>query len=188
MLLPIASTPVRLSFRVFFTLLFLYLGVIGSQAYKLSTKLRLLNNGRVRVVEAAGWLQATAVLDPLWRARTIPNIRWWTLMAVIAAFSKVTDLATQTVRRELLQSSCEFGTGLVITPSAEDTFSVPPWNGRSAFVAGNAQIRSTDNQCDQGIFWKVNIDSTFCAAEADIIGTWNCESVGEDTTYAYGNW
>lgn len=184
----ISSTAVRLLFRVLFTIFFLYLGIVGNHCNKLAIKLRLLCHGKISVPEAAGWLQAPNIIDPIWHMRRIPNIKWWSLMAVIAVLSKLTDLATQTVRQALLSGFCNFdsmGTGMVVSTTGFDTFQTPPVNGRASFVAANAQLTSINNGCSQGIYKKVNSDPYFCAAESDLLGSWNCSAVGEDITYTY---
>ncbi|KAJ6516483.1 hypothetical protein C8R45DRAFT_1142724 [Mycena sanguinolenta] len=139
MYVQIDSTIIRLIFRILLTIVFLYLGVLGSQSNKLATKLRLLHNGRIPVPQAAGWLSSSTILDPIWKLRHIPNIRWWSLAAALAIFSKCTDLATAAVHSEYLRSYCAFGNGMVLQTDGADSFLIPPWNGRAAFVAGNAQ-------------------------------------------------
>ncbi|KAF7354791.1 hypothetical protein MSAN_01393300 [Mycena sanguinolenta] len=183
----IDSTIVRLIFRAVFTILFLCLGVLGRQSNKLATKLRLLHNGKIPVPQAAGWLPSSAIFDPIWKLRHIPNVRWWSLVAVLAILSKCTDLATAVVRSESLRSYCAFGNGMVLQTNGADSFSLPPWNGRAAFVAGNAQVTSLLNGCDKGIYRKVNTDINFCASPSDIFGTWQCLPDGEDITYKSGS-
>lgn len=185
----IASTTARLILRIVFSVLFLYLGVIGSHAYNLSIRLRLVKHDSIGVSEASGWLQSAAVVTPIYTLRRLPpNLKWWGLMAAIAIFAKSTDLATSYVRRDAVQSFCAFGTGMVLNTSGADAFGIPPWNGRPALVAGNAQITSALNNCTQGIYSKVNNDPRFCAAGSDILGAWACEAVGQDLTYEYGSW
>ena len=107
-------------------------------------------------------------------------------MVALAALSKGTDFATTAIHAENLPASCAFGAGMVLNTSGADAFGMPPWNGRAAFVAGNAQITSELNGCEMGIYSKVNSDINFCSAQSDILGTWECQTNGEDITYDFG--
>lgn len=180
------SLIVRIGFRIVFFVLSVYLGAVGSYCNKLSLKLRLLRNGRVPMQDAAGWVSGTAIFEPIYRSRRIPNFKWWSLMAAVLVLVKINDLITNTIRTLPVPSLCAFGYGMVMSKTGFDTFLSPPWNSRSQLVAGNAQITSQGWGCQQGIYKKVNWDSTFCAAEIDIIGGWECASVGNNLTYTYG--
>ena len=180
------STAVRIAFRVTFFFLSVYLGLLGSYCNKFSLKLRLLHDGHIPVQDAAGWVQGTAILEPLYQTRRIPNWKWWVIMAAVLALVKINDLITNTIYVVDVMGLCPFGTGLVLSKTGFDTFIWPPWNSRSQLAAGNAQIFSVLNGCAGGIYKKVNADPTFCAAETDIIGWWDCISYGKNRTYPYG--
>lgn len=185
----LSSTTVRIILRILFTVAFFWAGFIGSQCYKSSTKLRLLNHERITVTEATGWLQPGNIIDPILQLRRLPpNFKWWFMMAVVAILSKLTDIATAAVSTELMKLSCYFNQGMILSPSSKDVFHIPPWNGRPFLVAGNAQLYSVNNTCEAGIYWKVNDDSRFCSSPGDIIGAWNCSAVGEDISYVFGDW
>lgn len=185
----LSSTAVRVILRILFTIFFFWIGLLGSQCYKISTRLRLLNHERITAAQATGWLQPGNILDPILQLRRLPpNLKWWFLMAVVAILSKLTDIATAAVSTELMKLSCDFGYGMVLSPSSKDIFSLPPWNGRPFLVAGNAQIYSVNNTCEAGIYWKVNTDPRFCSTPEDLMGGWTCSAVGEDISYTYGDW
>ena len=180
------STAVRIAFRIVFFILSVYLSAVGSLSNKLSLKLRLLQSKRIPVPEAAGWMQGTAIFEPIIRTRRIPNWRWWVVMAAVMALVKIDDLLTNIIREEYIQTLCAFDTGMVLSSDGSGKFYVPPWNGKSALVAGNAQLLSVEHGCEQGIYRKVNEDYRFCAASTDIIGSWNCSAIGEDQHFPYG--
>lgn len=178
---------VRLVLRIVFIILFIYLGYLGKCYNKLSHKRRLLKTGRIEVTETAGWFGLGDLFDGLVTLRRIPSFKWWMLMVTIGGLSKLSDLATTAVQQEYVKSFCNFGTGMVLSLDGKDEFfKVPPFNGRPQLVAGSAQTTSQKNGCSKGIYRKVNDDSMFCAANKDILGTWNCQSQGNDITYKYG--
>ena len=107
-------------------------------------------------------------------------------MAAVLVLVKINDLITNTIHMVDVMALCPFGTGMVLSKSGIDTFITPPWNSRSQLAAGNAQLISVTNGCEGGIYKKVNEDTTFCAAESDVIGWWECISVGKNLTYPYG--
>ncbi|EMC94880.1 hypothetical protein BAUCODRAFT_36153 [Baudoinia panamericana UAMH 10762] len=78
------AASVRVVFRFAFIIMFMYLGFVGTQAKKLSTKLTLLRDGKITVSHAAGWLQGTQIWAPLYRMRKIPDWKWWLLMVFSA--------------------------------------------------------------------------------------------------------
>lgn len=175
-------------FRILFMIIFAYLAILGSLCNELAKKHILLQNRNVRVSETSGWLNLSALMKALWKLKHVPSWKWWLLMATIGILSKASDLATTAVQQKYLHSECDFGIGMVLPMSGPGFISVPPNNGRPVLVAGNAQIISEANSCPQGIYKKVNTDASFCANSGDILGTWKCQSVGEDITYQQGHY
>lgn len=186
--LQVSGVIVRLVFRIIFTALFLYLGFVGTLCNEFARKRQLLRNGRIRIIETAGWLGLGGLLDGLRNIRRIPNVKWWLAMLAVGVLSLLTDFATTAVQQEYINGFCEFGTGLVLAGNGSEFFNVPPSNGKPVFVANNAQTTSQTNGCPEGIYRKVNSNPRFCAAQSDILGSWTCQSVGKDITYEYGKY
>lgn len=158
MQLLIDGVLVRLAFRIMFTAIFLYLGLLGSQCYTLAKKRRLLRNGRLSLSEATGWLGLGDVVSGIWNLRRFPDRSWLLLMVLIGGLSKLSDFATSAVYQKYLPSTCPFGIGMVLATDGQLLTSIPAGNGRPMLVAGNAQLTSIANGCNQGIYRKLNDD------------------------------
>jgi hypothetical protein len=186
--LQVSGVVVRLVFRIIFTTLFLYLSFVGTLCNQFARKRQLLRNGRIRIIETAGWLDLGGLFDGLRNIRRVPHVKWWLAMLAVAVLSMLTDFATTAVQQKYINGFCEFGTGMVLATSGSEAFFAPPSNGRPVFVAGTAQTTSHTNGCPEGIYRKVNSNQHFCAAQSDSLGSWACKSVGDDVTYEYGKY
>jgi hypothetical protein len=188
MLTYIDNSFLRLALRIYFIGTLTLLGLIGSQCCKLAANLDLLNGHSVRLHRMTGWLQARDVVACLWKLRRLPGGLWLGLMMVIASILTLTaDLAVALlVHQTEQQGLCDFDTGLVVDWIDPETFIAPPPNGYAALIASNAQIFSYDNGCEIGIFRKVpwTGNSSFCAGWDDILGTWECNDLGQDQSFS----
>jgi hypothetical protein len=98
----------------------------------------------------------------------------------------VADFATNSVKAVPTMGRCKFNQGLVVDFDQNKTvFSTPPNNGFPAVLASNAQVVSTKNGCDIGVYKKIpgQNDLSFCAGVDDIYGTWQCSDMNMDHNF-----
>ena len=147
-----------------------------------------------------GWLRPSDIAQCIWKLRRLPGgLGLGTMMVVVSILTLTADLAVNVLVSESLQQSfCDFDYGLVMDwEMGAESFIQPPPNSYPALIASNAQIFSLYNGCPIGIYSKVpwSGNSSFCANEFDIMGTWDCEVYGDDfnvdgdaDTVSIGNW
>jgi hypothetical protein len=181
----------RLALRFYFILVLAIVTSFSEKVLLARARLQVIRNGSVPINRTVGWIQGGDLFKALWRLRTLPGGKLgFPLMVLVFSLAKITDLVTTArVQPVEVQSRCDFGTGMIFNLTYQ-TLPFPPVNSRATLWASNAQYTSMgnslsysfDNQCEVGIYTKVNTDSSFCADEFDTFGTWVC-TAGANVTY-----
>jgi hypothetical protein len=177
----------RLVLRVYFLIFVGIITWLADSILQSRAQLKIIRNGSIRVHKALGWLQGFQLLKSVYDLRQLPGGRLgYTMMVILFALSKVTDLLTTTfVVQVEVKSRCQFGEGLVLNTTGPFLTAAPPSNGIPYIVAHNAQYFSLNNTCPIGIYAKVNRDITFCPDTQDILDSWVC-STGDHRPYTPG--
>lgn len=164
------------------------IGLIGSQCCKCSAKFDLTHGRTVNLHRMTGWLRPSDIASCIWKLRRLPGgLGLGIMMVIVSILTLTADLAVNIlVSQSFQQGYCKFDIGLVMNWTAgSESFIEPPPNGYPERIASNAQIFSLNNGCPIGIYRKIpwTGNSSFCANEYDIMGTWDCEPFGSDFNF-----
>ncbi|RHZ46076.1 uncharacterized protein CDV56_104519 [Aspergillus thermomutatus] len=175
----------RLVLRVYFLIFVSLIAWLTDRVLQSRAKLQIVRKGSIRVHRTLGWLQGFQLVKSVYDLRQLPGGKLgYTVMVILFALSKVTDLLTTTfVVQVEVKSRCLFGQGLVLNTTGPFLTAAPPSNGIPYIVAHNAQYFSLNNTCPVGIYAKVNQDINFCPGTQDILGSWVC-STNATRTYS----
>jgi hypothetical protein len=178
------SSYLRLGLRVYFTGLFTLLALAGDQCCKLRVMRHLMRRHSVCIPQMTGWLSGWSAARIWMKLRHSPA-GWLGLVMIIAqllAFSSDL-LVSGLVRTITVPARCPFGTGIVIPQQAVTWRSNPSLNQNATRIVTQARITSRTNGGLTGIYSKVNSDASFRADAQDVIGSWVCSDIHNDTSY-----
>jgi hypothetical protein len=177
----------RLILRVYFIVMMAGIAWLAEKVLQSRAKLQVIRTRSVPVHRVLGWMQGFDLIKAVWSLRQLPGGKiGYLAMVIIFALSKLADLITTTLVQQVsVQSRCAFGEGLVFNTTGQPLFTYPPVNGAPYIVVHNSQYFSLNNSCTYGIYNKVNRDTSFCAENQDIVGTWECTN-GNIISYPAG--
>jgi hypothetical protein len=183
------SATVRLVLRVYFNVVLLLLGLIGDQCCKNRSRLRLLRNRPLEITQTTGWLRGTSAAYAMYSMRRSPAGWLGFVMILAGIFWLVADLVVSGLVVPVnVVDRCLFNiTGpyeMATTNYTFGPFSIAPV-GTLFDIVTKAQKTSKANGGLTGIFNKTNTDPLFRADAHDIIGRWECQQVGRDSTYPF---
>jgi hypothetical protein len=186
-LLDSSSAHVRLALRVYFNVILLVLAFIGDQCCKKKSHLRLLRKQPLEITQATGWLRGTSALYTMYSMRRSPAGWLGFVMILAGIFWLVADLVVSgLVVTVSVVDRCHFNTtGPYEVMVSNHTMGpyVPGTVGTLWDIITGAQRTSKANGGLTGIFNKTNTDPLFRADAQDIMGRWDCQAVGADSTY-----
>jgi hypothetical protein len=181
------SPHVRLALRVYFNVILLLLGFIGDQCCKNRSHLRLLRNRPLEITQTTGWLRGTSAAYAMYSMRRSPAGWLGFVMILAGIFWLVADLVVSGLVVPVnVIDRCPFDITnpyeVVTTNYTYGPFSIAPV-GALFDIVTKAQKTSKANGGLSGIFNKTNTDPLFRADAHDILGRWECQQVGQDSTY-----
>jgi hypothetical protein len=182
------SAHVRLALRVYFNVILLLLGLIGDQCCKNRSHLRLLRNRPLEITQTTGWLRGTSAAYAMYSMRRSPAGWLGFVMILAGIFWLVADFVVSGLVVPVnVVDRCLFNTtgsyDVVTTNYTFGPFSIVPVGALFDMIT-KAQKTSKANVGLSGIFNKTNTDPLFRANNHDILGRWECQRVGQDSTYS----
>ncbi|KAF5596018.1 hypothetical protein FPANT_4452 [Fusarium pseudoanthophilum] len=132
-------------------------------------KLRILGGGSILATRALNSLDGLDLLLAPLKLRALPSGAFgFSFLLFLFVLGKAADLLTSyLVVNHLIQSRCSFGQSLVFDDGAN--LPMPPFNGRPFQVVQNAQLLAASVQ----------------GRERDIVGSWNCNIVNDQTPQSW---
>ncbi|KAF5681910.1 hypothetical protein FDENT_7879 [Fusarium denticulatum] len=181
----INTAEVRVVLRVYFLVVLALTGFFVRRVLHGRNKLRILGGGSILATRALNSLDGLDLLLAPLKLRALPSGAFgFSFLLFLFVLGKAADLLTSyLVVNHLIQSRCSFGQGLVFDDGAN--LPMPPFNGRPFQVVQNAQLLAVNNSCPYGIYKKLNTDSSFCPEKRDILGSWNCNIVNDQTPQSW---
>jgi hypothetical protein len=176
--------------RVIFNVLLLLLGLIGDRCCKENAKLRILRNESLDLTHFTGWLHGSSAAWATFKIKKFP-VGWLGGIMILSGMMWTTaDLAVSGLVVTInVPGRCTFNTsGLyeVVYNQPYNNYITPYSYGSLFNLIIGAQATSQTNGGIEGVYQKVNSDTTFRADTQDIVGKWNCSDVGDDQNYPAG--
>ncbi|KAJ9493607.1 hypothetical protein H2202_010923 [Exophiala xenobiotica] len=187
-LLDYPSSHVRLALRVYFNIVLPFLGIIGDQCCKKRAQLKLLHGRGLDVTQTTGWLRGVSAAYVMYATRRSPA--GW--LGIIMIFSSILWVVADLVVSGFVVTvnvvdRCPFNTTSYVVIGYNDGRKDGPFStgniGAPWDIITGAVETSKNNGGLNGIFHKVNTDPSFRADQSDIIGSWHCQQIGQDSTY-----
>jgi hypothetical protein len=181
----ITTAEVRVVLRVYFLVVLALAGFFVRRVLHGRNKLRILGGDSILATRALNSLDGLDLLLASLKLRALPSGTFgFSFLLFLFVLGKAADLLTSyLVVNHLIQSRCSFGQGLVFDDGTK--LAMPPFNGRPFQVVQNAQLLAVNNSCPYGIYKKLNTDISFCPEKRDILGSWNCNIVNDQTPKSY---
>ncbi|KAF5560588.1 hypothetical protein FNAPI_4122 [Fusarium napiforme] len=181
----INTAEVRVVLRVYFFVVLALTGFFVRSVLHGRNKLHILGGGIILTTQALNSLDGLdLLLAPLKLRALLSGAFGFSFLLFLFVLGKAADLLTSyLVVNHLLQSRCLFGQGLVFDDGTN--LPMPPFNGRPFQVVQNAQLLAVNNSCPYGIYKKLNTDSSLCPEKRDIVGSWNCKIVSNQTPQSW---
>jgi hypothetical protein len=173
---------IRLTLRIYFTVVLLLIGFIGDQCCAMRVRLNIARDQQVTIPQMTGWLSGLGTVRAFWSFRTAPAGWLGYLMLMTSLLSLWGDLVVSgLVTSVQLPRRCAFSTEgpiSVFTVKQPFIYRGIPNVGPLYDLISQAQTTSIRNGGLDGVFAKVNNDSTFRADPKDILGEWRCSDAG----------
>lgn len=186
MLIKIISPPtVRVILRVYFIVVLLATTWLTKKVLHYRAKTEVAHGNSISVIDnirADGFELLTAS----WGLRGLAggSLSFFTLF-FLYCLGHTTDLLTNyLVVGHNVQARCPFNRGLVFNDLKPNRFS--QWNGRPVSFLQNAQSFAVNNSCKYGIYKKVDLVTSFCPDDTDIIGSWKCDYTARSIQFPAG--